>query len=44
MQLTIRWLVGSKLIQLDQQNNKKQFPSIILAKKIEISTLQGHKK
>ena len=43
MQLTIRWLVGSKLIQLDQQN-KKQFPSITLAKKIEISTLQGHKK
>ena len=38
----LRWLVGLKLMQLEQQ--KTQLPLIILAKKIKTNTLQGHKR
>ena len=38
----LRWLVGLKLIQLEQQ--KTQLPFIILAKKFKTNTMQGHKR
>ena len=38
----LRWLVGLKPIQLEQQ--KTQFLLIILAKKNRVNTLQSHKK
>ena len=37
----LRWLVGLNLIQLEKQETQLL---IILAKKIKISTLQGHKR
>ena len=38
----LRWLVGLKILKLEQQ--KVQFPLIILAKKCKTNTLQGHKR
>ena len=38
----LKWLVGLKLKQLEQQ--KTQPPFIILTKKIKTNTLQGHKR
>ena len=38
----LRWFLGLKLIQLEQQ--KTQLPFIILAKKFKTYTLQGHKR
>ena len=42
LRLRLRWLVGLKLIQFEQQ--KTQLPFIILAKNLKANALQGHKR